>query len=105
MVFTRQHGQATPLIILEGETVRLGSSLSYLDIMLENKGTMFRAHLGVMSVKAHRVISAPYRLMPNFRGPCEDKRRLFTSVIQPELLYSTLSWASTTLNARNVGVL
>lgn len=32
-----RYGQMILLIILEGEAVKLGSSLSYLDIMLENK--------------------------------------------------------------------
>lgn len=39
---TRRYGQMTSLIILVKEAVKLGSSLSYLDIMLENKGEVVR---------------------------------------------------------------
>lgn len=63
VVFTKRCGLTTSLIILEGEAVWLGSSLSYLSITLENKRTMFGAHLRATSAKAHRVMSVLYRLM------------------------------------------
>jgi len=43
VVFTRLYGTAEPLIILEGEAIRLGASLKYLGVMLERK-MMFRVH-------------------------------------------------------------
>lgn len=57
-MFTRRCGQAIPLIILQGEAIRLGSSQSYLSITLENKGTMFGVHLRAASAKARCVIYA-----------------------------------------------
>lgn len=97
----RRRGQEIPLIRLEGEAVRLGSSLSYLGITLENKGMMFRAHLRGACAKTHRVMFALCRLISNIRGSSEGKRRLFADVVQSVLPYGLPSWAPIVLNARN----
>lgn len=91
MMLTKRYGQATPLIILEGAAVPLGSSLSYLDIMLENKKAMFGARLRPASAKVYRVMSDLCRLMSNVRGPSKGKIRLFAGVVQSVLLYSVSS--------------
>jgi len=57
MVFTCYCGLGEPQICLEDQIVRLGSSLKYLGVVLECKGTMFDAHLRAASEKAQRVMA------------------------------------------------
>lgn len=100
----------TPLIILNGEAVRLGSSLSYLSITQENKGTIFGAHLRATSTKAHRVVLCS--TVPLYVGSCllsvgrartTDTYSRVTYSCITVFLHSAPNWVPTALNARNVG--
>jgi len=58
VVFTRRYRAAEPLILLEGQAIRLGAYLKYLGVVLERKETMFGVHLRAAADKAQRVMDA-----------------------------------------------
>jgi len=106
VVFMSRYGTAEPLLRLEGQAVWLGLSLNLVEVILENKGTIFCAYLRALSEKAERVMSALSGLMPNVGGPRKGRRRLLVSVVQSILLYGAPMWAPTLVyNRRGVEML
>jgi len=93
-VFTNRRWTAEPRVRLEGQALPVGSLLKYLGVTLQNKGTMFSAHLRQATEKAQRVMGALSGLMPKVGDPRECKRRLLVSVVQSVLLYDAPAWAS-----------
>jgi len=87
VVFASCYRTVVPLILLEGEAVRLIASMKYLGIKFKCKRTMFGAHVQAAADKAQRVMGALGRLMLNVGGQSENRRRLFVIV----LLYGALA--------------
>jgi len=62
-------------------------SIKYLGVMLDCK-LSFVQHVRYATEKASKVSRALERLMPNLRGSCESKRRLYSHVVDSILLYA-----------------
>jgi len=103
VVFTSRYGTAVPRLRLESQPIQLGASLKYLSVILENKGTMFGAHLDGTSDKAEWVISALPDLMPIIGDMREGCRRLLMSVVHAILLYDARRALVLTANCRHSG--
>lgn len=89
-----------PYINVDGEWIRAGSSMKYLGIILDHK-LRFREHFQYVVDKATRVNRALGRLMPNLRGPGENKRRLYANVLLSILLYGAPIWSEALALRRN----
>lgn len=63
-----------------------GTSMKYLDIIIDSRWS-FSDHFAYVEAKTAKVTRALCRLMPNLRGPCEDKRNLYSKVVQSVLFY------------------
>lgn len=73
------------------EWVEVGRSMKYLGVMLDSRMS-FRDHLEYVGRKVGVVTRALGRLMPNFRGPGERKRRLYADVVRSVILYTASVW-------------
>lgn len=65
--------------------------MKYLGVLVDEKWDL-REHLNYAAEKGMTSIKRLGRIMPNTGGPKENKRRLYSSVIHPILLYAPV-WA------------
>lgn len=94
MVFESNRGKRSPKedkVVLNGKEIRIGKSLKYLGVMLDSK-LDFREHFRYVHEKAEKVKRALSKLMPNLRGPHENKRRLYAYVVQSVVMYGAPIW-------------
>ena len=82
-----------PKIALGEHEIDWKKSIKYLGVQLDRR-LSFGEHLHIATAKAFQCGSALTRLMPNFGGPREAKRRLVTSVVNSKLLYAAPIWTS-----------
>lgn len=66
-------------------------SLKYLSIIFDRR-LNFKKHFEYIEAKAGRVMRYLWKLMPNLRGPIEEKR-FYSNVIHSVLLYGAPVWA------------
>lgn len=71
---------------VENDTVDIADSFKYLGVFLDKKLT-FGTHFEYAMQKTAGVTRALTVLMPNLRGPCESKRKLFANIVLSMLLY------------------
>lgn len=67
--------------------------MKYLGVKLDNEWS-WRPHILYAEEKANKVAQSLARLMPNLRGPGEDRRRLYTQVLHSVILYGAPVWAN-----------
>lgn len=67
-------------------------SLKYLGVIFDRR-LNFKKHFEYIECKANRVLRYLWKLMPNLRGPLEEKRRFYSNVIHSILLYGAPVWA------------
>lgn len=79
-------------------TIKIGRShieakryMKYLGVILDHKWNISR-HFTYIKDKASKVIRSLERLMPNLRGPGQNKRRLYAEVVLSILLYASPVW-------------
>lgn len=92
-----------PYINIDKEWIKVGHSMKYLGVILESR-LSFRDHFQYAEEKATKVITALGRIMPNLRGPGENKRRLYANVILSILLYGAPIWSEELASRRNGNV-
>lgn len=79
--------------ILVGNTrIKVGRSMKYLEIYIDSTWS-FSDHFEYVETKVATVTRALGRLMPNLRGPGEDKRQLFSKVVLSVLFYGAPVWS------------
>lgn len=98
VVFSRKKninvlGNITNSIDLDNVNINVSDSFKYLGIILDSKLT-FRQHFEHAIVKTSKITGALTGLMPNLRGPCEPKRKLFANVVLSVLLYGAPVWST-----------
>lgn len=71
--------------------ITLDKSMKYLGIMIDNR-LNFKEHFNYVITKTSKVASALGRLMPNLRGPGENKRWLYYNVVSPVIMYGAPIW-------------
>lgn len=80
-------------VTIEEEKIKSKRSLKYLGIIIDDKLSFVR-HIEYIQEKVEKVIGrALWRLLPNLRGPKENKRRLYASVLSSIILYGAPAWA------------
>lgn len=65
--------------------------MKYLGIIIDSEWS-FIDHFRYVENKAAKVSRALFRLMPNLRGPYEEKRRLYASVLTSVVKYAAPVW-------------
>lgn len=89
------HGRSRPDILptisVGRSRIALGTSMKYLGIIIDSRWS-FSDHFAYIEAKTAKVTRALCRLMPNLRGPCEDKRNLYSKVVQSVLFYGAPVW-------------
>lgn len=80
-------------------TIRVGDqeitsqpSIRYLGVIIDDR-LSFKQHIEYTSVKAAKINATISRLMPNLRGPGQNRRKLLASVVGSVMLYGAPIWA------------
>uniref|UniRef100_W8ADE4 Putative 115 kDa protein in type-1 retrotransposable element R1DM n=1 Tax=Ceratitis capitata TaxID=7213 RepID=W8ADE4_CERCA len=71
-------------------------TIKYLGVILDRR-LSFKEHLKYASGKAGKIGAAVARLMPNIRGPRQQRRKLLASISSSILMYAAPIWADATL--------
>lgn len=79
--------------VVEKDTVEITKHFKYLGVYLDSRLT-FEKHFEYAIKKTAGVTGALTGLMPNLRGPCEAKRKLFANVVLSVLLYGAPIWST-----------
>lgn len=90
VVFKSQYRAVDVHLRIHGQTVPLETSLKYLGITLENKGTIYGAHWCAIADKALRRMNALTGLTPNIGDPRKSRRRLLITMLRRRKMRSTL---------------
>lgn len=80
-----------PIIKVGTASIRVTRSMKYLGVILDSRWK-FVLHFAYVRDKALRITRALERLMPNLKGPAQNKRRLYAEVILSILLYASPLW-------------
>lgn len=94
IVFQGKRGKRPPkedFITMNRDKIKIGKSIKYLGIILDSK-LDFKEHFRYIQEKAEKVKRALCKLMPNLRGPHENKRRLYAYVVQSVVMYGSPIW-------------
>lgn len=89
-----KHPRAKLSVKVGNSDIPLGKSMKYLGIMIDSR-LNFKDHFDYISSKASKVAGALGRLMPNLRGPGENKRRLYYNVVSSVIMYGAPIWWKT----------
>ncbi|XP_046619808.1 uncharacterized protein LOC124304981 [Neodiprion virginianus] len=91
----RHWATQSPCLRVGGEAVAVSSYMQYLGITLDAR-LNFREHFARVESKVAKSTRALFRLMPNLRGPTEQRRRLYAEVIYAIILYGAPAWSDAT---------
>lgn len=75
--------------------------MKYLGVILDNR-LEYDAHVRYAVKKATKVVRALSRLMPNFHGPSESKRKLFGNIVQSVIMYGAPIWSSKLMKSAGI---
>jgi len=91
IMFRLKYKDTIPRLQLENNPVTAKRAIRYLGILIDDS-LRFSEHVQITADKAHRILQALSRLMPNIGGPKEARRRLLASVIHSVMLYGAPVW-------------
>lgn len=80
-----------PSVRIDGETIPIKGHMRYLGVMIDSK-LNFHPHFEYVEKKLSKMSRALGRLMPNLRGPSENKRRLYAGVLASVCMYGAPVW-------------
>lgn len=89
--YGRTRPDVLPSISVGGTRIELKESMKYLGVFIDSRWS-FVDHFAYVTDKVSKVTRALGRLMPNLKGPREDKRNLYSKVIQSVILYGAPIW-------------
>lgn len=81
-----------PRIKIGRTYVQVKDSMKYLGVFVDRSWS-FKDHFLYLEKKVAGVTRALSRLMPNLRGPGEQKRRLYASVVTSVMMYTAPVWS------------
>lgn len=100
VLFSRDMRRGTVVDLdVDGTPVSTSNSMKYLGVIIDYKWC-FDPHFEYIENKVASVTRALGRLMPNLRGPTEDKRVLFYNVISSVVLYAAPVWSEALLSSK-----
>ncbi|KAJ8911834.1 hypothetical protein NQ315_012564 [Exocentrus adspersus] len=77
---------------LRDETISPKKEIKYLGVTID-KALTFGAHVAAACAKAERVAAALGRVMPNVKGPKQNKRRTMAEAVNSILMYGAPIWS------------
>jgi len=90
-MLTRRRAYNHSRLNIGGHQIALSTHLRYHGVILDNK-LLFGKHVEKVASKAATSAAALSRLMPNVSDPGQWNRRLFSSVVESQLLYAAPVW-------------
>ncbi|XP_033364968.1 uncharacterized protein LOC117242427 [Bombus vosnesenskii] len=84
---------------MAGETVRVGSQMKYLGLVIDSQWT-FEPHFDSLVPKVSAAANALCGLLPNIGGAGEAVRRLYEGVVQSRVMYAAPVWADDLMASR-----
>lgn len=94
VLFSKRKPNLMPSITVGTSRILVGEAMKYLGVIVDGSWK-FREHFGYIEAKLGKVSRALNRIMPNVRGPCERKRRLYATVMTSVMTYAAPVWAET----------
>jgi len=91
VLFSKKRPNLMPTIAVGVSRILVRTSMKYLGVMIDGSWN-FRDHFSYIEVKLGKVTRALNRLMPNLRGPCERRRRLYATVMTSVMTYAAPVW-------------
>lgn len=92
VLFCRRKPVVMPRIKIGRTNIQVGDSMKYLGVIVDRSWN-FKDHFFYLETKVTKVSRALNRLMPNLRGPCGRKRRLYASVVTSVVMYAAPVWS------------
>lgn len=96
----RQQPPPNSTIKINGVDIRIKTQMKYLGVILDNR-LEYDAHVRYAVKKATKVVRALSRLMPNFCGPSESKRKL-RQYVQSVIMYGAPIWSSKLMESAGI---
>lgn len=90
--YKKRQDQRIQKVRIGQEEIPITGSMKYLGIFLDHRWK-FDVHIEYLEKKAQKIINALSRIMPNLRGPCEAKRRLYAHTIASVINYGAAIWS------------
>lgn len=94
VVFYGKKGKRPPKedrIQIDREQITIGRKMKYLGVILDSN-LKFEEHFRYLEGKIAKIKRALGKLMPNLRGPQENKRKLYSNIIQSVVMYGVPIW-------------
>lgn len=102
VLFSNKRRSNAPVdLTINGIRVVTKSEMKYLGVIIDNKWT-FRPHFDYVKNKVARVTRALCRLMPNLKGPTENKRLLFYNTVASVILYAAPVWSEAVITSKHI---
>lgn len=91
VMLTRKKGYRRPMFTVGGQQINSQKSIRYLGVEIDS-GRRFKEYEVLVGAKAMKTAQALSRILPNVGGSSTSKRKLLTSVVHSQLLYSAPIW-------------
>lgn len=100
MVFSRKLPDRMPRVRAGNTLIPTKAWMKYLGVLMDSSWK-FDKHFEYVGAKVAKVSRALCRLMPNLRGPRENKRRLYAYVVTSMAMYAAPVWTEALLASRD----
>lgn len=87
----RRKPRSMPVLCIDNTLITASSSIKYLGVVIDSSRS-FLDHFNYIEAKAVKMSRALFCLMLNLRGPYENKRRLYASVLTSVVTYAAPVW-------------
>lgn len=96
--------KAAPIagLTVAGREICFSPSMKYLGVQVDNKWN-FSEHFKLIERKVDNIVKALNKLMPNLRGPNENKRKLYGNVVLSVMLYGAPVWGDSLGSSNKLG--
>jgi len=101
IILTNKRGYERPDFKIRGTSIKIKDQIRYLGMEL-HRILGFRAHIETAASKALSTAQALSKIMPNFGGSGQQKRRLLSTVVLSKLLYAAPVWSAALVFDRNI---
>lgn len=93
VLVTRRKAFEWPKLEIEGQEVAWRSTMNYLGVVIDRQ-LSFGAQVNAAALKGLEAARTMARLMPNVRGPRENKRRMIATSMMSKIMYAAPAWQS-----------
>lgn len=98
-VFFGERNKNLPTIRMGDTEIKATRHMKYLGIIIDSRWAYYR-HFNYAKEKALKVARALEKVMPNLRGPSQNRRKLYVNVILSVILYAAPVWFAVMLKSK-----